>query len=472
LSALALSMQPASTVQVIRNQAGAGRVPLRYHKRRDGSVFPVEIANNTFELNGRPTILAAIRDVTERQRAEEARAKLEAQLRKAQKMEAIGHLSGGIAHDFNNILTSVLGYVALSADRPTTQSDPKLSHYLEQAESAVQRARDLIRQMLTFSRGQRGEPRAVSMSKVVLESTKLLASTLPSSIEFSTQLERGAARIMIDPVHLGQILLNLCINARDAMGQSGTIRITTAFEHVEEAVCSSCRQRVHGSFLALAVTDSGPGIDPAVMERMFEPFYTTKEVGKGSGMGLATVHGIVHEYGGHVCVQSARGSGATFKILLAPLEDDSAEGQAEDRRAHSATPATARLQGRVLVVDDDDMVADLLQEMLESWQLAVTVMRNPLDAHAWFLEDPSRVDLVLTDHTMPKMTGIELAQHLTVLRPDLPVILYSGYGSDIDPAAARRSGVSALIAKPVEPRTLFEVLLEHLPPADSGSQPS
>jgi CheY-like chemotaxis protein len=180
----------------------------------------------------------------------------------------------------------------------------------------------------------------------------------------------------------------------------------------------------------------------------------------------------VHEYGGHVCVQSARGAGATFKILLAPIEDDKSEGQAEDRRAHADTPATARLQGRVLVVDDDDMVADLLQEMLESWHLAVTVLRNPLDAHAWFLEDPSRVDLVLTDHTMPKMTGIELAQHLTMLRPDLPVILYSGYGSDIDPAAARRSGVSALIAKPVEPRTLFEVLLEHLPPSDEGSQRS
>ncbi len=464
LTAADLSMQPEVTASTIRSHTGAGRVPLRYHRRKDGTAFPVEIANNTLELGGRPTLLAAIRDVTERQRAEEARNELEAQLRQAQKMEAIGHLSGGIAHDFNNILTSVMGYVALAADRPAVQADPKLEHYLEQAQSAVQRARDLIRQMLTFSRGQRGEPRAVSLAALVAESSKLLRSTLPTSLELVTELTPGLARTMLDPVHLEQVLLNLCINARDAMEGSGTIRLTLDEAVVAGAVCASCRARIDGSFLALAVSDSGPGIDAAVMDRMFEPFFTTKEVGKGSGMGLATVHGIVHEYGGHICVQTRPGAGSTFRILLQPLSerDRAAAGAAETTPA--SHPGARRLRGRVLVVDDDDMVAELLQEMLAGWGLETHVSRNPMDAHGWFLQDPARVDLVLSDYTMPKMTGVELAHRLTLVRPDLPVLLYSGYGSDIDPEQAAKSGVCALIAKPVEPGTLFAILREHLPP--------
>jgi signal transduction histidine kinase/ActR/RegA family two-component response regulator len=438
-------------------------VPLRYHRRKDGTVFPVEIANNTLELAGRPTILAAIRDVTERQRAEEAHSQLEAQLRQAQKMEAIGHLSGGIAHDFNNILTSVMGYVALAAERPAVQSDAKLEHYLDQAQAAVQRARDLIRQMLTFSRGQRGEPRPVSLAELVAESSKLLRSTLPSSIELSTQLGSNLPRTMIDPVHLEQVLLNLCINARDAMEGTGTIRVTLGWLDVDGEVCASCRQRIDGMYLALGVSDSGPGIAPETIDRMFEPFFTTKEVGKGSGMGLATVHGIVHEYGGHVCVDTRPGSGATFRVLLQPVGEgvQSATSAIEGNADDASRPAA--LQGRVLVVDDDDMVASLLEEMLAAWGLQTTVIRNPLEAYDWFMQDPSRVDLVLTDYTMPRMTGIDLAQRLTLARADLPVLLYSGYGTDIDPEHAARSGVCALIAKPVEPRRLFEIVREHLP---------
>jgi PAS domain S-box-containing protein len=463
LTAADLSMQPDVTATTIRSPAGSGRVPLRYHRKKDGTVFPVEIANNTLELAGRPTILAAIRDVTERQRAEEARNQLEAQLRQAQKMEAIGHLSGGIAHDFNNILTSVMGYVALAAERPSVQGDAKLEHYLDQAQSAVQRARDLIRQMLTFSRGQRGEPRPVSVAELVAESSKLLRSTLPSSIELSTQLGHGLPRTMIDPVHVEQVLLNLCINARDAMEGTGTIRVTLGWLDLNGDICASCQQRIDGMYLALAVADSGPGIAPEIIDRMFEPFFTTKEVGKGSGMGLATVHGIVHEYGGHVCVDTRPGAGATFRVLLQPLGEgaQTADGSAEGAAVAEAEPG--RLHGRVLVVDDDDMVASLLEEMLAGWGLETTVIRNPLEAYDWFVRDPARVDLVLTDYTMPRMTGIELAQRLTLARADLPVLLYSGYGTDIDPEQAARSGVCASIAKPVEPRQLFEILREHLP---------
>jgi PAS domain S-box-containing protein len=467
LTATDLSMQPEATASTLRAHSGAGRVPLRYHRKKDGSVFPVEIANNALELAGRPTILAAIRDVTQRSRDEEARSQLEAQLRQAQKMEAIGHLSGGIAHDFNNILTSIMGYVALAADRPAAQGDAKMAHYLDQAQSGVQRARDLIRQMLTFSRGQRGEPRAVSLAELVAESSKLLRSTLPSSIELSVQLAPALARAMLDPVHLEQVLLNLCINARDAMAGSGTIRVTLDALDVAGGVCASCHSRIDGSFLALAVSDSGSGIEAPVMDRMFEPFFTTKEVGKGSGMGLATVHGIVHEYGGHICVASRPGTGATFRVLLQPLHEEPTADTDPGAAANAGRTGPRRLHGRVLVVDDDDMVAGLLQEVLIEWGLETSVLRNPLDAHGWFMQDPARVDLVLSDYTMPRMTGIELAQRLTFVRPDLPVLLYSGYGSDIDPEHAARNGVCALIAKPVEPGTLFEILRSHLPAARS-----
>ncbi len=463
LAATDLSVEPDVTAHTIRIQTGVGRVPLRFHRRKDGSVFPVEIANNTLDLNGRPTILAAIRDVTERQRAENARNELEAQLRQAQKMEAIGHLTGGIAHDFNNILTSIMGYVALAADRSSARADPKLEHYLDQAQSSVHRARDLIHQMLTFSRGQRGEPRAMSLAQGVTNSAKLLRSTLPSSIEVLTQLRRDLPRTMLDPVHLEQILLNLCINARDAMHSSGTIRVTLDVQAPGERVCASCRQRIEGTFLELSVADTGPGIPPEVLDRMFEPFFTTKEVGKGSGMGLATVHGIVHEYGGHIEVETAAGRGTTFHVLFPPLRD-AVPSPGDDQVAPSEpTPDRAALNGRVLVVDDEERVAELMQEMLAGWGLETVVMRNPVDAESWFMQDPQRVDLVLSDHTMPKITGLELAQRLTLVRPDLPVLLYSGFGTHIDAADAERSGVCALIAKPVEPRVLFEILREHLP---------
>jgi PAS domain S-box-containing protein len=465
LTAADLSMQPEVTASTIRAHTGPGRVPLRHHRRKDGSAFPVEIANNTLELGGRPTLLAAIRDVTERQQAEEARMALEAQLRQAQKMEAIGHLSGGVAHDFNNILTSVMGYVALAADRPAAQADAKLEHYLEQAQSAVQRARELIRQMLTFSRGQRGEPRAVSLPQLVAESSKLLRSTLPTSVELITQLAPDLPPTLIDPVHLEQVLLTLCINARDAMQAAGTIRVTLGEARFAGGVCASCRNRIDGTFLVLGVSDSGSGIDPATMDRMFEPFFTTKEVGKGSGMGLATVHGIVHEYGGHVCVQTAPGAGATFQVLLPPLREGERTVPGSPGAAAAAPPGAHRLEGRVLVVDDDDMVASLLEEMLAGWGLAAKVCRSPLQALQWFEQDPAQFDLVLTDYTMPKMTGVELARQLTQLAPELPVLLYSGYGSDIDPDQAARSGVCALVAKPVEPGQLFALLRDHLPAA-------
>jgi CheY-like chemotaxis protein len=301
----------------------------------------------------------------------------------------------------------------------------------------------------------------------------LIQRSVGPDVKLHVQAAEGLWMTRIDPSQLENALLNLCINARDAMEGTGTMRVALGRIDVAGEICASCRQRIDGIYLALAVADSGPGIAADIIDRMFEPFFTTKEVGKGSGMGLATVHGIVHEYGGHVCVQTRPGAGATFRVLLQALGESAHVTAGPAESAAAADDEPGRLQGRVLVVDDDDMVASLLEEVLAGWGLEPTVIRNPLEAYDWFMHDPARVDLVLTDYTMPRMTGIDLAQRLTLVRGDLPVLLYSGYGSDIDPEQAARSGVCALIAKPVEPRQLFEILREHLPDAsrpDSSAQ--
>src|SRR5690349_10865532 len=284
--------------------------------KKDGTPIDIEMHAVPMLYRGKPHALGMGRDITAKKRAEAERDALEVQLRQAQKMEAIGHLTGGIAHDFNNLLASIMGYVVLAAERV---EDPKLSRYLEQALVSSRRARDLIQQMLTFSRGQRGSPRVVDLADTVARSAKLVRGSLPTSLEMRTDFQPDA-RVLLDPVQLDQVLLNLAINARDAMGETGKLVIAVRPAEALRAVCSSCRQRFAGEFVELSVSDSGPGIAPHVLERMFEPFFTTKEVGRGSGMGLATVHGIVHEHRGHIVVDRAADGGSRFRVLIPALD--------------------------------------------------------------------------------------------------------------------------------------------------------
>ncbi|HSQ81560.1 MAG TPA: PAS domain S-box protein [Casimicrobiaceae bacterium] len=286
-----------AAVKALHRRALAGE-PVRMETqmiRRDGRPIHIELSGVRTVYQGRPHVLYAGRDITERKQAETRHRELEAQLRQAQKMEAIGHLTGGIAHDFNNILTGIMGYLTLAGEREAAQTDAKLGRHLQQAQHGATRARELIQQMLTFSRAQKGKPRAVALASLAEEAVKLLGSSLPSSVELRTALETDLPAVLIDPVQVEQILLNLCINARDSMDGAGKIVVGVRLATAENgAVCSSCRQSAAGRYVELYVADTGPGIAPRVLERMFEPFFTTKEVGRGSGMGLATVHGIVH----------------------------------------------------------------------------------------------------------------------------------------------------------------------------------
>ncbi len=397
-----------------------------------------------------------------RQSAEQERLALEEQLRHAQRMETVGQLAGGIAHDFNNILTGLLGYVEMAKEHVESLEDVRLSRYLDRAHRSGLRARNLVQQMLTFSRGRRGQPRPVQIAQVTRDMMGLLESTLPSSIEVTRDIAEELPTIVLDPLHFEQVLLNLCINSRDAMEGVGKLTIAVSRRVCVDCVCcASCRLPLDGTFVELAITDTGPGIPPEVQRRMFEPFFSTKETGKGTGMGLAIVHGIVHEYGGHLIVNSEPGEGTTIRVLL-PCDDE----QQASTVARPAKPGSQAdkpvFEGRVLCVDDNAEVGEFMQELLEGWGLAVTRYEDSEAALASFEADPAPYDFVLLDQTMPKVTGIELARALLALRPGLPVLLYTGYSDQINEESVRAAGVRALLKKPLDLANLRRQVAELL----------
>ncbi|HET7363459.1 MAG TPA: PAS domain S-box protein [Burkholderiales bacterium] len=427
--------------------------------KKDGTPIGIEMHAVPMLYRGKPHALGMGRDITAKKRAEAERDALELQLRQAQKMEAIGHLTGGIAHDFNNLLASIMGYVVLAAEREAATGDPKLARYLDQALASSRRARDLIQQMLTFSRAQRGAPRVVDLAETVARSVKLVRGSIPPSLEMRTELEPDA-RVLLDPVQLDQVLLNLAINARDAMGESGRLAVTVLANAAQRGACSSCRQRFSGVFVELAVADSGPGIAPHVLERIFEPFFTTKAPGRGSGMGLATVHGIVHEHCGHIVVDRGPEGGSRFRVFFPALAEGAPLAALVPEHGH--TRKREPLTGRVLVVDDEAPVADFMRELLVSWGLKAVATTDPRQALADFTAAPAAYDLVITDQTMPSATGLALARELLTRRPGLPVILCTGH---VDPIAQRElesAGIRGLLHKPVEPDELYGLLSANL----------
>jgi len=429
-------------------------------RRKDGRAFTIEVRGVPIRHQGEPHVLYIGRDITERKRAEAERAELEAQLRQAQKMEAIGQLTGGIAHDFNNILQGILGNLVLAEDRQAAAGDAKLGRYLERARGAAQRARDLIQQMLTFSRGRSGEPRPVAPAALVEDATRLLRPALPASIELQVAADAGLPSAALDPVQFEQVILNLCINARDAMQGEGRLEIGARLAAHAGGVCASCRQRVAGRFLEISVRDDGPGIAPDVLDRMFDPFFSTKEVGKGSGMGLAMVHGIVHQHGGHVLVETAPGEGATFRLLLAPGDGPApVAGAAAPEAAFSRAP----LAGRVLVADDEAPIRELLADLLGDWGLEVVACADGAAALDAFAENPLGFDAVISDQTMPRLTGLQLSRHVSRLRPGLPVLLCTGFAEALGAEELAAAGVRALLRKPFEPSALRELLRGALP---------
>jgi PAS domain S-box-containing protein len=406
------------------------------NRKKDGSPFETEVSISPLRGDDHEVIgyVAVMRDVTNE-------VALEAQLRQAAKMEALGTLAGGIAHDFNNIIYVIMGFAEIALN--ATSAETRLKSYLRQVLLAANRAKDLVEQILTFSRQSERQKHMVSVIPLVEETLTFLRASIPTTVDIRPHLDAEADVIKGDPTQIHQIIMNLCSNAAHAMGQHGgtlDVRLTTErFGTEHQAPLPGMTEE---SYLLLSVQDTGHGMKPEVMERIFEPYYSTKEKGQGTGLGLAVVHGIVKDHGGAIAVRSEPGKGTVFDVYLPLVHSD---GPASVRETE--TVPTGRQ--RILVVDDESAVTAMLEAMLDGLGYLVETCNSSVDALALFRERGDRFDLVITDLTMPIMTGVHLARELLDIRASIPVILCTGHTQLMSESEAKKMGMKALLVKPV-----------------------
>jgi CheY-like chemotaxis protein len=369
-------------------------------------------------------------------------------------MESIGNLAGGIAHDFNNILSPILIYSEMAmADLP---SESRLRYYLKQIYNAGDRAKDLVKQILTFSRKKEGERIPIMVSPIIKEALKMLRASIPTTIEIHQNLEAKEDIVVGDPTQIHQVLMNLCSNAADAMGEKGGIIEVGLYE--EEIKSEDMKQSTGlnpGHYLRLSVSDNGHGMDEGILTNIFEPYFTTKEKGKGTGLGLAVVHGIIKSYGGDISVESELGTGTTFNAMIPRNEG----GTFSIDESKLTIP-----QGneRVLFIDDEIQAAEANKHMLENLGYRVTVMTDSLKALEFFSKKPDEIDLVITDMTMPNMTGRELAEKIRSIRSNIPIIICTGYSEQIDENKAKEAGIKAFVMKPIAMGEMAQIIREVL----------
>ena len=420
-------------------------------RHKDGSWRWIE--NTVSNLLEEPSVRALVmnfRDITERKLADAERSRLEQRLRQAQKMEAVGRLAGGIAHDFNNILGGILGYAEMLVEQ--TDAGSPFKRYAQNVLTAANRARGLVDQILAYSRTQRGKRVAVDLSRIVAETLELVRGSLDPEISLEAKLPATPVQVFGDATQLHQVVMNLCTNAIQAMGGKGTLRVT-----LETAEVSAERPLAHGAvvpgtYARLTVEDTGAGMDEATLGRIFEPFFTTKEVGKGTGLGLALVYGIITDAGGAIDVASAPGRGTAFTIYMPRVDvavaaDD--EKQDPVARGHGE---------RVLVVDDEQPLLAVTAEVLSRLGYEPVAFSESLAALAEFEAQPGRFDAAITDEVMPGLSGTELASVIHRRRPELPILLVSGYIGPMMSERATAAGVNEVLKKPVQSREIAAAL--------------
>lgn len=419
------------------------------NRKKDGSLYEEEATiSPIFNPDGNITAYVAVkRDVTEQ-------LSLEKQLRQTQKMEAIGTLAGGIAHDFNNILAAILGYAEMA--REDCPPDSTIADDLDKVLTAGHRARDLVQQILAFSRQTDTERILFSPEAIVKEAIKILRPSIPTTIDIHQNIEPDIGSIHADPTQFNQILMNLCTNAYHVMEKDGgKLTISLKRTTLEAKGPYHGFEIKSGQFIQLTVQDTGPGIPRDLKEKIFEPYFTTKKVGQGTGMGLAIVHGIVRSLEGIIEVESPPEGGAAFHVYLPVFQE----------KAVSANPTADRsLAGneKILLVDDEEMLVNMGKDMLERLGYSVTVKRNGRQALEEFRKNPDQFDIIITDQTMPGMTGINLSREILAIRPDMPVILCSGYSSIISEDKANAIGIRKYIMKPVTQKTIARLIREIL----------
>ncbi|MGD9157746.1 MAG: PAS domain S-box protein [Desulfobacteraceae bacterium] len=418
--------------------------------KKDGSIIRIEINATIITYDGELSVQGLVNDVTKEEYFDE-------KLRQVQKMEAIGTLAGGISHDFNNILGAIIGYSELAnfqlkKNKPAEDS-------IDQILKAGYRARDLVSQILAFSRKSENELKPIYLKPLVKEVLKLIKASLPSTIEIKNSLKQETGVVMGDPTQIHQIMMNLCTNSAHAMGEEGGILEVSLYDvSFEENVTVSHPEMAPGEYIVLSVRDTGHGMAPEVRERIFEPYFTTKDKGVGTGMGLAVVHGIVKSYGGTINVDSEPGVGTTFRIYLPEVKI----GRASDMVA--AEKRIPRGNEKILFVDDEVALARLGKKLLENLGYRVSIMTDSPEAFKLFYSDPKKFDLVITDMTMPGLTGTNLMKKIRDVRPDTPIILCTGYSEIINEEKALNMGINAFIMKPLVIQELAVKVREVLGP--------
>ncbi len=388
-------------------------------------------------------LLGITEDITEKKQVADEKAVLTAKLRQAQKMEAIGTLAGGIAHDFNNILTAIYGYAELAA---MDSSDPeKTRKYIAEVLHGAERAKELVKQILTFSRKSDKDPKPIRLQAVVEEAFKLLRSTLPTTIEIHQNIDPDCLPIIADPTEIHQVIMNLCTNAYHAMRDSGGV-LGIEVKSVELGAGSS-RSIAHlkpGSYLQVAISDTGEGMDENVVSRIFEPYFTTKHQGEGTGLGLAVTHGIISSLGGDIVVHSKLGSGTVFTLYL-PIAAAVLVKKTETSEVGSLPTGDER----ILLVDDDRAIVEMQQQKLFHLGYEVTACYDSVECLRTFEQRPQYFDVLITDMTMPGMAGDTLATEVLKLRPDMPIILCTGFSDRMDEQKAKAIGIGEYVMKPV-----------------------
>jgi signal transduction histidine kinase/ActR/RegA family two-component response regulator len=424
--------------------------------KRHGDRLEDEVQKRTSELERSNRRLR--QEIEQREEAEKAKNTIEMQFRQSQKLEAIGTLAGGIAHDFNNILSAVLGYSALAQKEMPPGSRGRA--HLEQVENAATRARELVHQILTFSRQADQERRPLKISSLVKEALKLIRASIPTTIEIRPDIDERCGTVLADAAQIHQVVMNFCTNAYYAMRQTGGILgVSLSPLEVTQGDPDAPAELATGKYAYLAVSDTGSGIDSAKLDRVFEPFYTTKPVGEGTGMGLSIAHGIVASHSGAISVTSTPGEGTTFRVYL-PLLDLEVDQE--------AVPEVVIPGGEehILFVDDEEALADLGKLTLEELGYKVTKETSSERALESFRANPDRYALVVTDQTMPHMTGIELASNMLALRPNVPILLVTGYSEAVSREQVLERGIRELIMKPLIPidfaRTVRDTIDENV----------
>jgi len=391
------------------------------------------------------------RDLTEQK-------KLEAMLQQSQKMEAIGTLAGGIAHDFNNIIGGIIGYAEM-IEMFDANASPKVASRIEHVLKGAYRAKDLVEQILTFSRNADVKKKPLNLGNLVKDTMQFLRASIPSTIKIVKQENIPTAFVWADETSIHQILMNLCTNAAHAMQEDGgELVVSLAVEQIDNESAKRIHLGVLGSYVKLSIRDSGVGIDSARIERIFEPFYTTKKTGEGTGMGLAMVHGIIKNLRGAITVESTPGTGTTFHVYLPEFDLSVAEDEADE----SLQEEFVEGKGCILIVDDEQELVSFSEEILEHLGYEVVGTTSSVSARMAFMEEPDRFDLVITDQTMPNLTGIDLARQFLEIREDLPIILCTGFSQPNLEIEANEIGINRFVKKPFGARQLVDMVRKEL----------